>query len=253
MRTTHITAPAIGPLQRRSVPAVVAERLREAILDGTLKPGERLLEHKLAGTFGIGQPTLREALRELEFQGFVRRRPAKAGTYVMQLDAEDFRNILEVRMALETRAIERAAVNWNAEAAAVLDRIVTAMEASAAAFDLATFHKNDIQFHRVIWDLTGNEYLGIALERIAFGLFAFVLLQRPRESQNEFVAAARQHREILEALNTRDPNVAREGFIRSTVKFWSECHQVHFEQLGRAIRVGQPSAPDRQQADWRKS
>ena len=243
MRTTD--TPAIAPLQRRSVPAVVAEKLREAILDGTLKPGERLLEHKLAASFGIGQPTLREALRELELQGFVRKRPAKAGTYVMQLNAEDFRNILEVRMALETRAIERAAVNWSTEAAGVLDRIVTAMEESAAKFDLATFHKNDIQFHRRIWDLAGNEYLGIALERVAFGLFAFVLLQRSPESRNEFVAAARQHREILEALNSGDPNVAREGFVRSTVRFWSECHQVRFEQLGTAIRVGQRPSYER--------
>jgi len=239
LRTTS-QAPAIARLQRCSVAAIVAEKLREAILDGTLKPGERLLEHKLSASFGIGQPTLREALRELELQGFVRKRAAKAGTYVTQLDATDFRNILEVRMALETRAIERAAVNWNVDAAATLDRIVTAMEESAAAFDLATFHKNDIQFHCAIWDLAGNEYLGIALERVAFGLFAFVLLQRPREPRNEFVAAARQHREILEALNSGDPNVAREGFIRSTVRFWSECHQVHFEQPGSATPVGQP-------------
>jgi DNA-binding GntR family transcriptional regulator len=247
-------------LQRRSVPAVVAEKLREAILDGTLKPGDRLLEHKLAASFGIGQPTLREALRELELQGFVRKHDAKKGTYVTELDAEDFKNILEVRMTLEARAIEKAAVNWNAEAAAVLDRIVRAMEESAGAFDLAAFHKNDIQFHRTIWDLAGNEYLGIALERVAFGLFAFVLLQRPRESRNEFVAAARQHREILDALSSGDPISAREGFIRSTMRFWSECHQVHFEQTESAFQLGKRGSDERRRrgrgprsSQWRRS
>jgi DNA-binding GntR family transcriptional regulator len=237
----------ITRLQRRSVPAVVADKLREAILDGTLKPGDRLLEHKLAATFGIGQPTLREALRELEVQGFVRKHDTKQGTYVTELDADDFRNILEVRMTLEARAIERAAVNWNAEAAAVLGRLVSAMEESARTIDLATFHKSDIQFHRTIWDLARNKYLGIALERVAFGLFAFVLLQRPRDSRNEFVAAAQQHRDILDALRSGDPNTARAGFIDSTVRFWSECHQVHFEQPERGSRHGQPQALERQQ------
>ena len=205
---------------------MVADKLREAILDGTLKPGDRLLEHKLAATFGIGQPTLREALRELEVQGFVRKHDAKKGTYVTELDADDFRNILEVRVTLEARAIERAAVNWNAEAEGILTRLVDAMEESARTFDLATFHKSDIQFHRPIWDLAGNKYLGIALERVAFGLFAFVLLQRPRDSRNEFIAAAAQHREILEALSSGDPHAARDGFVQSTARFWSECHQV---------------------------
>jgi DNA-binding GntR family transcriptional regulator len=244
---TASSAPAITRLQRRSVPTVVAEKLREAILEGTLKPGDRLLEHKLAATFGIGQPTLREALRELELQGFVRKRDAKKGTYVTELDADDFRNILEVRVTLEARAIEKAAVNWNAEAEAVLAHLVRTMEESARTFDLATFHKSDIQFHRTIWDLAGNKYLGIALERIAFGLFAFVLVQRPRESQNEFVAAAQQHREILDALKSGDPNAARAGFIQSTARFWSECHQVHFEQPERGSRLGKPQGLERQQ------
>jgi DNA-binding GntR family transcriptional regulator len=213
----------------RSLPDVVAQKLREAILSGALKPGERLLEQKLAANFGIGQPTLREALRELELQGFVRKKAPKKGTYVTRLSKEDFRNILEVRMTLEARAIERAAVNWNTEAEAELRRIVEAMEHSAQVFDLASFHKSDIQFHQRIWDLTGNEYLGIALERVAFGLFAFVLLQRPQESRNEFLAAAQQHREIFEGLCSRDPKIAREMFIRSTSRFWSEWHQVHVE------------------------
>jgi DNA-binding GntR family transcriptional regulator len=56
-----------------SLPEAVADKLREAILSDRLRPGQRLVEHKLAARFGIGQPTLREALRELEAQGFVRK------------------------------------------------------------------------------------------------------------------------------------------------------------------------------------
>src|SRR6058998_1823102 len=92
------TAPGqpLAPFRFPSLPEAVAQKLRDAILAGQLKPGERLVEQKLAANLGIGQPTLREALKELEFQGFVRKSPKK-GTYVTELTPEDFRQIQEVR------------------------------------------------------------------------------------------------------------------------------------------------------------
>jgi DNA-binding GntR family transcriptional regulator len=219
----------LSGVQVRSLPAAVAERLREAILAGVLKPGERLIEQKLAGRFGIGQPTLREALKELDLQGFVRKTAPNKGTYVTRLNQEDFRKILEVRMALEVVAIGKAANHWNGRISHELGSIVARMEAAAREFDLATFHKNDLQFHRTIWDLTGNEYLSIALERVAFRLFAFVLLQRPGGAENEFLAAVEQHRQILAGLQSGDPNTARKAFLESTLTFWSEKHHVKVE------------------------
>src|SRR5262245_50158621 len=133
------TAEILSGVQVRSLPAAVAERLREAILAGVLKPGERLIEQKLAGRFGIGQPTLREALKELDLQGFVRKVAPNKGTYVTRLNQEDFRKILEVRMALEVVAIGKAANHWNGQISHELGSIVTRMEAAARKFDLATF------------------------------------------------------------------------------------------------------------------
>src|SRR2546425_4191146 len=150
-------------LRSRSLPEEAAQLLRDAIIAGQLKPGERLVEQKLATSLGIGQPTLREALKELEYQGFVRKSPKK-GTYVTQLSKEDFCQILEVRMALEILAVERAAKNMTKAAAQELEERVKTMESAARNFDLSTFHKSDLAFHRKIWDLAGNPYLEIALE-----------------------------------------------------------------------------------------
>src|SRR5213596_3845345 len=100
MRTsTAVISPPQGlrRLRSRSIPEEAAQLLRDAIIAGQLKPGERLVEQKLAGSLGIGQPTLREALKELEFQGFVRKAPKK-GTYVTKVTLDDFRKIQEVRM-----------------------------------------------------------------------------------------------------------------------------------------------------------
>ena len=216
-------------LRSRSLPEEAAQLLRDAIIAGQLKPGERLVEQKLATSLGIGQPTLREALKELEYQGFVRKSPKK-GTYVTQLSKEDFCQILEVRMALEILAVERAAKNMTKAAAQELEERVKTMESAARNFDLSTFHKSDLAFHRKIWDLAGNPYLEIALERVAFGLFAFVLLQREPGTANEFLASAEQHKQILAGLRSAHPNQARESFVKSTLKFWTEYHQVNISE-----------------------
>jgi len=221
----------LSPVRFPSLPEAVAQKLRGAILAGHLKPDERLVEQKLAASLGIGQPTLREALKELEFQGFVRKSPKK-GTYVTKLTQDDFGKIQEVRMALEVVAIEKAAANMTDQALAKLARLVTALRAAAQNFDLATFHKSDLEFHRIVWDLTDNDYLCLALERVAFGLFAFVLLQREPSATNEFIAAAEQHARIVAGLRTRDPQQARQAFVESTTEFWSKYHPVHIDTTG---------------------
>jgi DNA-binding GntR family transcriptional regulator len=228
------TDQGLGRIRFQSIPEAVAETLREGIIAGKLKPGERLVEQKLAAELGIGQPTLREALKELEYQGFVRKLPNK-GTYVTRLSKEDFGKILEVRMALEALVVERAARNIADVAAEELEGIVRDMEAAARKFDLARFHKSDVAFHRKLWKLAGNQYLEIALERIAFGLFAFVLLQRDSESTMEFLAATDQHKQIVEGLRSGDPEQARKAFEQSTLKFWKDFHQVEIDK-GRRSR-----------------
>jgi DNA-binding GntR family transcriptional regulator len=208
-----------------SAPEAAADALREAIITGRLKPGERLIEKKLATDFGIGQPTLREAFKELEYQGFIRRIPQR-GTYVTKLGKEDFRKILEVRMVLELSAIDQAARNMTPSAEEELTLLVDEMGRAAEKFDLAAFHTSDVAFHRRVWSLTGNEYLEKALEGIAFRLFAFVILQRDPAARNEFLASTEQHRGILAGLRSGDPERARQAFLSNTVKFWSTYHDV---------------------------
>jgi DNA-binding GntR family transcriptional regulator len=212
----------IEAVQFQSLAEVAAQNLRNAIIDGKLKPGERLVEQKLATQLDIGQPTLREALKELEHQGFVRKL-ANKGTYVTKLSEDDCRKILQVRMVLEVLAIEQAAANVNDSAMQDLEATVKEMDIAARKLERNRFHKADLAFHRRIWQLTDNEYLVAALERVVFSLFAFVLLVQDRK---DFLAAVQQHREILEGLRSGDPKRAGETFMQSTNKFWKERH--HF-------------------------
>ncbi len=205
-----------------SRPHHAAQALRQAITSGELKPGERLVELKLATSFNIGQPTLREALKELEHQGYIRKIPHR-GSYVTELQAEDFRKIHTVRMALEPLAFELAAHNMTAEAAQQLSAIVASMEKAALALDRVSFHNSDIEFHRTVWKLAGNEYIEMALERVLFGMFAAVLSRQQRPA---FLKSVQQHRDNLKGLLSGKPAEARLAFIRSTTAFWKTYYQL---------------------------
>ena len=90
-------------------------RIREAILQGRLKPGQRILEADMAQELGISRAPIREAIRQLESEGLVVSR-AHRGTYVTTLSSQDAREIFSLRAALEGLAIMLVAQSRNAEA-----------------------------------------------------------------------------------------------------------------------------------------
>src|SRR5881396_930916 len=220
---TYGEVSGLDAVQVRSLADAAAQTLREAIVKGKLKPGDRLIEHKLALQLAIGQPTLREALKELEYQGYVRKLANKGRTFVTKLSTEDISKIHQVRMVLEVLAVDLAAAHIGEAALAELEEAARRMETAARDLDRMMFHKYDLIFHRTVWKLTGNEYLENALERTTFSLFAFVLLG---QEQRDFLASVAQHKEIVEGLRTQDPVRACAAFVQSTSRFWEQYHQV---------------------------
>lgn len=217
-----------GKLTTQSVPQAAAQALREAIISGELRGGDRILEQKWSLRLGIGQPTLREALRELEQQGLLKRLPQR-GTYVAQLSPEDYRQILEVRVPLEMIAIGRAAQRLTPEAEARLAEIVNRMSGTESVVDVRGFHDCDVLFHRTIWELAENPYLQELLEKITFRLFVFSVVGRWPDGKNaagERLAAVRQHTGILEGLRTRDQHKAQQAFVEHTVNYWNQQYQL---------------------------
>ena len=86
---------------------VVFNNLRDAILKGQLKPGERLLENHLADKLGVSRTPVREALRMLEQENLVELIPRR-GAQVLDISAEDIKNVLEIRSALEVVSVRHA-------------------------------------------------------------------------------------------------------------------------------------------------
>jgi len=216
------------PIHTLPVSEIVAAKLRDTILSGQLKPGDRLIERKWAARFGIGQPTLREAFRELELQGFLLR-SRQRGTYVTELTREECRKVLEVRVALESLAIQRATTLMTPKALGKIAEELNRLEAAARDLDLVRFHEADLAFHKLVWEVPQNEHLSGMLEQVSFRLFAF-LKMRPA-IRTEYNAAVEQHRQIFEGLRSGDPAAALESFMRSTLKFWKEQQGVEIDIL----------------------
>ena len=213
----------IGELTIQTAPQAAAQAIREAIISGELKEGDRILEQKWASRLGIGQPTLREALRELEHQGLLRKLPQR-GTYVAQLSSDDYRQILEARIPLEAIAVGKAAKLLTKKTEQELTDLVMTMGGGGGEIDVRSFHDSDVLFHRTIWELAGNEYLRDLLETITFRLFVFSVVGRWPDAPNaaeERIAAVQQHRAILEGIRSGNSQIAREAFVKSTVLYWN--------------------------------
>jgi len=211
-------------LRIQTAPEAAAQAIREAIISGELRGGDRIIEQKWAAHLGIGQPTLREALNELIHQGLLRKLQQR-GTYVAQLSPTDYRLIQEIRIPLEAIAIGKAAENLTPEADAELEALVAAMNGTTmSANEIKSFHDCDAAFHRKIWELADNEYLRDTLEAISFKLFVFSVVDRWADNPNairERVAAVQQHLAILEGLRSRDRHEARRVFIKQTIDYWN--------------------------------
>lgn len=219
----------VKPIKVQSAPQAAAEAIREAISIGTLKSGQRLVEHRLAASLGIGQPTLREALKELEYQGFVRKMPQK-GTYITTYDKKDCRELLEVRICLELLVVERVARRLSAEFKAELATLVEGMRSAAKTFDAARFRACDRDFHSKMSALADNRRLAKTLEGILSQLFVYGTLGRDPDSRKEMMAGAEQHARILDGLATRNPVVARKVFVTEILKHWNENFEVGLKE-----------------------
>ena len=206
----------IQPISKRDQ---VVRAMKDAILTGTIAPGASIVESKIAQQLGAGVPLIREALIELEHQGFVQRTPYK-GTTVTKLSPSDVKKIFALRVELEALAIEWAKEHTTDADIESLKQTINRMEAAAAVLDLPQFYDADLAFHRKIWSLSNNQYLVDALERLVVPLFAFFLMKTSRQ-QTSYIESACMHAKVIEALPHKSASELRE-FFKGYLSSWKD-------------------------------
>jgi DNA-binding GntR family transcriptional regulator len=185
--------------------------LREAIVSGAIQTGEQIVEGKVAQQFGVGQGLIREALIELEHQGFVQRTPF-SGTQVSKLSLEDAQQIFDIRIELEPLAFWLTGHKATADQLKEVKELATKAKTAASPETLDEFFENHLAFRRRVWELSGNRYLKQTLERLVIPLYALYLIRRAhnREGLLQTVLDCIAHQDkILLAYEKRDMEEAK--------------------------------------------
>lgn len=151
---------------------VVFKTLRQSILTGELKPGERLMEIHLANKLGVSRTPIREAIRQLELEGLVIMVPRK-GAQVASITEKSMSDVLEVRLALEKLAVELASKRISFEQKEELKEAMELFEKKVAEGNVSEIAKADVVFHDKIFEATGNMRLGQMVNNLAEQMYRY--------------------------------------------------------------------------------
>ena len=159
-------------LERNFLGDQIVDILRERIISGRLHPGTPLIERELAEQLGVSRIPVRDALMQLEAEGLVVGKPS--GRCVIELTERDIRELYQVRMTLEKLAVRLAAQNATAADRTALCDKAREMQQAVASNDRQTYRRNDMETHRLIWEISGNTHLVRALQAMLGPIFMLV-------------------------------------------------------------------------------
>ncbi|GAA1316352.1 GntR family transcriptional regulator [Pseudonocardia xinjiangensis] len=220
----------LEPVERRSTAAIVADRLREAIMRGTLPPGTQLGEVELATRLGVSRGPLREAMQRLVAEGLLRSERHR-GLFVRDLDAADVRDVYTARTAVERAAGLLLMAGDRAEAARRLTAALTVME--EAAGDPVALADADHAFHAEFVAASGSP----RLRRMADALLVEtrMCLAALQDTAPPADALLAEHRELRDAV--RDGDADRLGAVL-------EAHMADaVERILAPLAVAAPPSP----------
>jgi DNA-binding GntR family transcriptional regulator len=205
---------ALGPASidrtkgARALGEAVADTIVNAVAQGTLEPGQRLIEADLARQLRVSRVPVREAIKMLQAQGILKVTPHQ-GTRVAHFDGVAIDQVMEARIALERIAV-RDALEVYRQSPRLLDRlreIVARMQRSARWSDWVELRKADVAFHHEICRASGNEIVLNLWEALARRIT--IIFGREIASERDFEVVIRQHEDMIAFLERGDADIAR--------------------------------------------
>ena len=187
---------------------IVFKTLREAIITGDLKPGERLMEIKLANELGVSRTPVREAIRKLELEGLVTM-TARRGAEVAPINKKDMKEVLEIRRVLESLACQLACQKCTADDIKKLNDTNKNIARAIKEQDIEQITKLDVLFHDQINDMAGNNRLINILHLLKEHIFRY-RLEYIREIENKD-SIVDEHKKIISELNEKNEKAAVEA------------------------------------------
>jgi DNA-binding GntR family transcriptional regulator len=179
-------------------------KLREAIIEGVLQPGERLIEEALATSANISRTPVREALQKLQVEGLVQE--ASRGVIVAAPTADELADISIVREVLEGTATRLAATSRSELELVTLETILDEQRDATERGDVEMLVALNNSFHETIWQAGRNRYLAhqLAMLQGYIQRLQGSTLALPRRQEETL----REHEQMLDAIRRRDAEAA---------------------------------------------
>ncbi len=206
----------------------LSDKLRAEILNGSLKPGERIVEGKWALKFGVAQASIREAINILAQAGFVTKAPGRSAR-VIHLSETDVRHIYCLRGAIEGLAARLA--TQSRQDIDVLQATMDTMRESARTGDREGLIDGDLHFHLALCELSHNPCLVEHARRILVPLFAFVRMRvsASGQSASAWGKDLEAHQRIIDLICEGEGEVAEhyvkramERFAKTAYDYWEK-------------------------------
>ena len=203
------------PIERhQTLREKILETIREAILKGTLKPGEKVAEPELAERFGISRTPIREAFRQLESEGYLTVIPRK-GAVVAALSEQDVQEFYAIKSTLEGYAAELAASRLTEKELEKLEAINERLKQLAAEGDVKAFFRVHNEFHDLFVKAAGNSKLYELIQQL--GMKFNRLRMASLSVDGRMAISVAEHERLIEAF--RDQDGARaENLVKKTAE-----------------------------------
>lgn len=225
--------PTIALLRSASLATAAQQEIERLILGGELPPGAKLTEAVLSERLGVSRGPIREAFRRLEEAGLVRQEKNR-GVFVRDIALDEAAEIYDLRAAMDELAGRRLARAITADQARALRGIVERMEQAARVDDADAYHLLNLEFHDRVVEFAGNRKMASMYRKLVKEL----ALARRRNLSEELALphSAAEHRQILKAIASGDPEVAGRALFE------------HAESSKQRMLRNEPSAPARARA-----
>jgi DNA-binding GntR family transcriptional regulator len=232
-----MTLPPLRPEVLVSINDLVTRTIREAILQGRLRPGERLQQDRLAAELRVSRQPVREALRRLQAEGLVVQLPQRWMT-VQTFSAEAVQENYRLRSILESEAARAAArlirpaeINKLKDTTKVMARTILASKDS-----LSKVTDLNQQFHRIVWESSRMPTLQRFIEQLWVGRTVFTPLFIPGRARRSVA----EHEAIIKALERHDPKAAGETMqahiTRAAKEYFISSSRTDTETPSHAMR-----------------
>lgn len=220
-------------VRQTSVAQQVIDQIRDAILKGKLRPGDKLpAEMELVQRFQVSKQTLREALRALQYLGLIEiRKGVNGGAYIAEVDMEvtlaslanflyfkhvSIEHISEVRKAIEPHCARLAAEKISEEGLQTLKTALKECEELSSHVYSQEVTRSEIKFHRIIANSTENPIMILLVDFVENLLQDIKDIIRPDEEFTKLVIDS--HRRIYQAIQARDPERAYDEMFKDVAQ-----------------------------------